>query len=147
MPLNPARLGFRYRPYRYEVGREIVRAYAAATLVEDPRYRFDDLDDPSQPTPVPPAFVACIAGARAWSQLMGDAELGAHGRLMHVGQEFDFDRPVHVGDVLICSPEITDLRAARGLELLTLQVACASPDGAPVVMSRSRLMFLAEATS
>jgi acyl-CoA thioesterase FadM len=141
MPLNPARLGFRYDSYRYEVGRETVRAYAVATFVEDVRYRFDDLDAAAEPAPVPPAFVACVAGARAWRRLMDDTELGAHGRLMHVGQEFDFDRPVRVGDVLICTPEITDLRAARGLELLTLQVGCATPDGAPVVTSRSRLVF------
>jgi hypothetical protein len=143
MPLNPARLGFRYPPYRYEVGREAVRAYAAATFAEDPRYRFDRIDEPDDPTPVPPAFVACVAGARAWSRLLDDAELGAHGRLMHVGQEFEFERPVRVGDVLICAPEITDLRATRGLELLTLQVACATQDGAPVVTSRARLVFLA----
>jgi hypothetical protein len=147
MPLNPARLGFRYRPYRYEVGRESVRAYAAATFVEDPRYRFDRLDEPQGPAAVPPAFVACVAGARAWSRLMEDPELGAHGRLMHVGQEFEFARPVHVGDVLICTPQITDVRAARGLELLTLEVACATPDDAPVVTSRSRLVFLPEGPS
>jgi hypothetical protein len=145
MALNPERLGHRYRAYRYEVGREAVRAYAAATHVEDPRYRFESVEDGGAPVAVPPAFVACITGARAWTQIMEDAELGAHDRLMHVGQEFDFDRPVHVGDVLVCTPTITDLRAMRGLELLTLQVDCATPDGAPVVTSRSRLVFFEEA--
>ena len=85
--------------------------------------------------------------ARAWRQVMDDTELGAHGRLMHVGQEFDFDRPVRVGDVLVCTAEITDLREARGLELLTLQVGCATPEGAPVVTSRSRLVFLSQGAS
>lgn len=144
MPLNPERLGFRYRAYRYEVGRETVRAYASATHVDDPRYRFDCPDDADAPVPVPPAFVACIAGARAWKLILDDPELGAHDRLMHVGQEFEFDRPVHVGDVLLCTPVITDLRATRGLELLTLQVECATSQGAPVVTSRSRLVFFAE---
>jgi hypothetical protein len=144
MPLNPERLGFEYPAYRYEVGRETVRAYASATHVDDPRYRFDCVDEAGSRLPVPPAFVACVAGARAWTQVTEDVELGAHDRLMHVGQEFEFHRPVHVGDVLICTPVITDLRAARGLELLTLQVDCASPDGAPVVTSRARLVFFAE---
>jgi N-terminal half of MaoC dehydratase len=145
MALNPERLGHQYRAYRYEVGRETVRAYAAATHVDDPRYRFDGVDNGDAPVAVPPAFVACIAGARAWTQIMDDAELGAHDRLMHVGQEFEFERPVHVGDVLVCTPVITDLRAMRGLELLTLQVDCATPEGAPVVTSRSRLVFFEEA--
>lgn len=144
MALNRERLGHRYRAYRYEVGRETVRAYASATHVADPRYRFEDTGDPDAPVAVPPAFVACIAGARAWTQIMDDPELGAHDRLMHVGQEFEFDRPVYVGDVLLCTPVITDLTAMRGLELLTLQVDCATPEGAPVVTSRSRLVFFAE---
>jgi hypothetical protein len=144
MPLNPERLGFSYPAYRYEVGREAVRAYASATHVDDPRYRFDHVDETDPRLPVPPAFVACVAGARAWTQILEDVELGAHDRMMHVGQEFEFDRPVHIGDVLICTPVITDLRAARGLELLTLQVDCAAPDGVRVVTSQSRLVFFAQ---
>lgn len=145
MPLNPARVGFRYPTYRYEVGREAVRAYATATHVADERYRDDRPDAPDAPLAVPPAFVACVAGARAWSQMMDDEVLGAHDRLMHVGQEFDFARPVHVGDVLLCTPVISDIKAARGMELLTLEVGCTAGDGAPVVTSRSRLVFFAAA--
>ncbi|HSK96163.1 MAG TPA: MaoC family dehydratase N-terminal domain-containing protein [Euzebyales bacterium] len=142
MALNPQRVGFRYAPYRYEVGREAVRAYARATGVDDPRYQDDAPDAGAVPLAVPPAFVACAAGARAWTRMMDDPELGAHPRLMHVGQEFDFRRPVHVGDVLVCTPTIADISAARGLELLTLEVHCAATDGAPVVTSRSRLVFI-----
>jgi len=145
MALNPARVGFRYPSYRYEVGRENVRAYAAATHVTDTRYFDDGAHSSDTPLPVPPGFVACIAGARAWDLMMQDPELGAHPRLMHVGQEFEFDRPVFVGDVLVCTPHITDVRAMRGMELLTLQVDCATTDDEPVVTSRSRLVFFAEA--
>lgn len=167
--LNPARVGFRYPTYTYEVGRETVRAFAAATRVTDGRY-YDDPAQPGRPRDdgssddeghdrstddhprgagrpaVPPAFVACVAGARAWEQVLDDDELGAHDRLMHVGQEFTFTRPVYVGDVLWCTPVITDIKALRGVELLTLEVTCADGDGAAVVTSRSRLMFLERAT-
>lgn len=146
MALNAARVGFRYAPYRYEVGREAVRAYARATQVADERYYDDRPAAPDQPLPVPPAFIACVAGARAWTRIMDDPELGAHERLMHVGQEFDFERPVHVGDVLVCTPTITDIKALRGVELLTLEVGCATTDGAPAVTSRSRLVFFEDAT-
>lgn len=142
MALNPQRVGFRYAPYRYDVGREAVRAYARVTRVADGRYHDDRPAAPDGPLPVPPAFIACVAGARAWLRIMEDPELGAHDRLMHVGQEFDFQRPVHVGDVLVCTPTITDINALRGLEFLTLEVGCATTGGAPAVTSRSRLVFL-----
>ena len=147
MALNQQRLGFRYAPYRYEVGRETVRAYAAATQVSDVRYDAAGVVEPATTLAVPPAFVACVAGARAWTMILEDDELGAHDRMMQVGQEFAFDRPVYVGDVLICTPQITDLRSIRGLELLTLEGACATPAGAAVVTSRSRLVFFAEAAA
>lgn len=141
MALNTQRVGFRYAPYRYEVGREAVRAYARATQVTDERYHDDGPVASDDPLPVPPAFIACVAGARAWTRMLDDVELGAHDRLMHVGQEFDFQRSVHVGDVLVCTPTITDIKALRGVELLTLEVECATPGGAPAVTSRSRLVF------
>lgn len=144
MPLKTERIGHRYPSYRYEVAREHVREYALATGVTDPRYTDDRPDAPAEPLAVPPAYVACITGARAWDRVMADPGLGAHDRLMHGGQEFEFARPVRIGDVLVCTPVIADVRSLRGLELLTLEVECASPDGAPVVTSRARLAFLPE---
>jgi hypothetical protein len=146
MPLNTDRVGHVYAPYRYEVGREHVRSYAAVTGVTDGRFLDDAPDHDLTGTAVPPAYVACIAGARAWALVMEDPELGAHGRVMHGGQELAFAAPVRVGDVLVCTPTIADLRAMRNLELLTVEVACARPDGTPVVTSRSRLVFVAEQT-
>ena len=144
MPLNADRVGHRYPPYRFEVGREHVRSYAAVTGVTDERYHDADPASDAAGLAVPPAFVACIAGARAWRQAMDDPELAAHDRVVHGGQELDFAEPVRVGDVLVCTPAITDLRSLRGLELLTLEVACARPDGTTVVTSRSRLAFVPE---
>jgi hypothetical protein len=144
MALNPARVGFRYPAYRYDVGREHVREYALLTHVQDPRYTQDRPDAEPEPLPVPPTYVACIAGARAWNQVLTDPELGAHSRLMHAGQQFAFTRPVWVGDALICTPLIADIRTLRGLELLTLQVDCASLAGEPVVSSQARLVFFPE---
>ncbi len=144
MPLNQDRVGHRYPPYRFEVGREHVRSYAAVTGVTDERYGDDAPDSDMDGLPVPPAFVACIAGAQAWSRVIHDPELGAHERVMHGGQEFTFGSPARVGDVLLCTPTIADLRALRGLELLTIEVECVRLDGTPVVTSRSRLAFVPE---
>lgn len=144
MALNSARSGFRYPAYRYEVCREHVRDYAIATHVHDPRYTEDRPDAESEPLPVPAAYIACITGARAWNLVMADPELGAHSRLMHSGQEFEFTRPVCIGDTLICTPTILDIRAVRGLELLTLRVECVTPTREPVVSSQARLVFFPE---
>ena len=142
MPLNADRVGHRYPSYRFEVGREQVRSYAAVTGVTDERYHDQAPDSDATGLAVPPAFVACIAGARAWRQVMDDPELHAHERVVHGGQELEFTEPVRVGDVLVCTPAIADLRSLRGLELLTVEVTCARPDGSAVVTSRSRLAFV-----
>lgn len=147
MPLNADRVGHSYPPYRFEVGREHVRAYAAVTGVGDDRYHDDAPDVDAGGLAVPPAYVACIAGARAWTRVMDDPELAAHDRVMHGGQELDFSAPVRVGDTLVCTPRIVDLRSLRGMELLTVEVACTRTDGTPVVTSSSRLVFVPEAGS
>ena len=145
MALNQDRVGHRYPAYRFEVGREHVRAYAGVTGVDDRRYHADDPDSDATGLAVPPAYLACVTGAQAWQRVMDDPELRAHDRVMHGGQEFMFAEPVRVGDVLVCTPRIADLRALRGLELLTVEVECARLDGTPVVTSRSRLAFMPEA--
>lgn len=145
MPLNADRVGHRYPSYRFEVGREHVRSYALVTGVTDDRYRDDAPDADADGLAVPPAFVACIAGAQAWTRVLDDPELAAHDRVMHGGQEFTFSAPVRIGDVLVCTPRIAGLRSLRGMELLTVEVECARPDGTPVVTSSSRLVFVPEA--
>lgn len=142
MALNPDRVGHSYSAYRFEVGREHVRAYAQVTGVVDDRYHDDTPGSSADGLVAPPAFVACIAGAQAWGRVMQDPLLGSHDRVMHGGQELEFTTPVRVGDVLICTPTIVDLRSIRGLELLTLEVECIRPDGSSVVTSRSRLAFV-----
>jgi acyl dehydratase len=142
--LNADRVGHSYPPYRFEVGREHVRSYAAVTGVVDQRYHDDAPGSDTAGLAVPPAFVACIAGAQAWTRVLQDPELAAHDRVMHGGQELTFSAPVRIGDVLVCTPRITDLRSLRGMELLTIEVACATVDGTPVVTSSSRLVFVPE---
>lgn len=147
MALNADRVGHSYPPYRFEVGREHVRAYAAVTGVADDRYHEDAPDADADGLAVPPAFVACIAGAQAWTRVMDDPDLAAHGRVMHGGQELAFSAPVRIGDTLVCTPRVADLRSLRGMELLTVEVTCTTIDGTAVVTSRSRLVFMPEAGS
>lgn len=138
--LNTDRVGHRYPPYTYEVGREKVREYAVATHVGDDRLRPAGSDT----VLVPPTFAACVAGARAWSEVVADPKLGATDNLIHGSQEFEFHRPLQVGDVLTCTPVVADIRSRRGIELLTLEVECVDPHGTPVLTSRAVLVFVEE---
>jgi acyl-CoA thioesterase FadM len=135
--LNTDRIGHRYPSYRYEVSREKVREYALATGAGDPRYLADDGE-----VVAPPTFAACFVLTRgeSWAS---DPELGAHTSLLHASQEFDFHRPVRVGDVLECTPSIANIRSAGSNEFLTAEVDCVdAASGEPVVTSRATLVFL-----
>ena len=138
--LNPERVGHRYPSYRYEVSREKVREYALATGADDPRVTAD-----TGPVVAPPTFAACFTVMRGGASVVDDPELGAHPRLLHSAQEYDFARPVRVGDVLECTPEIVDIVSRGRIERLVLQVDCRDADtGDPVVTGRSTLVFLPE---
>lgn len=75
---------------------------------------------------------------------MDDPDLGAHSRVLHASQEYDFHRPLRPGDVLRCTPSIAGLANRRGNDFLTLHMECVDDDtGAPVLTSRGILVFLA----
>lgn len=104
MPLNTDRIGHRYPAYRYEVSREKVREYAAATGVADPAPYAQEGE-----VLAPPTFAACFTVVHGGSAMFADADLGAHPVLVHGSQEYVFARAVRVGDVLACTPSIADI--------------------------------------
>ena len=136
--LNPDRVGHRYPSYRYEVSREKIREYALATGERDEAYQRDVGD-----LVAPPTFAACFTVLRGAAPLFSDDQLGAHWSLLHAGQEYEFHRPVRVGDVLECTPSITELRNRRGNDFLTLRVDCVDAgNGEAVLTSHGTLVFL-----
>jgi acyl-CoA thioesterase FadM len=138
--LNTGRIGHRYPSYRYEVSREKIREYALATGVDDARYLADDGE-----VVAPPTFAACFVTTRG-SSWVSDPELGAHPSLVHGSQEFEFHRPVRVGDVLECTPTIANIRSVGSNEFLTAEVDCRdAATGQPVVTSRATIVFFGAA--
>jgi acyl-CoA thioesterase FadM len=134
--LNTDRIGHTYPAYRYEVSREKVREYAAATGVGGRAVTAERGE-----VVAPPSFAACFTVGR-FDALFDDPQLGAHWNLLHGSQEYVFHRPVRVGDVLTCTPRIADLRAGSRLDVLTLQIDCLdADDGSPVVTSHGTLIF------
>ncbi|MDQ3973915.1 MAG: MaoC family dehydratase N-terminal domain-containing protein [Actinomycetota bacterium] len=120
-----------------------MREYALATGGQDPVYTADPADVPPEEVVAPPTFAACFTVTRAAEVLVADTELGAHPALIHSSQEYDFHRPVRVGDVLECTPWIADIVSRTRVELLTLQVDCVDAGTKdPVVTGRGSLVFL-----
>jgi hypothetical protein len=106
--------------------------------VSDDAYQQDEGD-----LVAPPTFPACFTVLRGAESLFGDDELGAHLNLLHASQEYEFHRPVRLGDVLDCIPQITDIASRRGNDFLTLETRCVDAGtNEPVLMSRGTLVFL-----
>ncbi len=113
-----------------------MREYARATGVGGA-----PVEAETGPTVAPPTFAACFTVGRS-DALFADPELGAHWNLVHGAQEYEFHRPVRVGDVLQCTPRIADLKSRGAMDLLTLEIACVDADtGEPVVTSRGTIVF------
>ena len=142
MALNQERIGHRYPSYRYEVSREKIREYAAATGASLP----DDADVASDLV-APPTFAACIT-ARGGSQWASDPELGFHPMLVHGSQTYEFHRPVKVGAVLECTPSIEDIRTRGRNEHLTARIDCVdAATGDDVLTGRALIVFLGSAAA
>jgi len=136
MALNPARIGHRYPAYRYEVSREKVREYARATGASEAQVPGETGDAVALPT-----FAASFTIPRGFSWA-ADPELGAHPALVHGEQSYVFHRPVRVGDVLVCTPQIDDIRSLGRNEFLTAVVECVDEvTGEPVVTSKATIIF------
>jgi acyl dehydratase len=113
--------------------------------VADPAYSADPAEVPSDQLLAPPTFAACFTVGRS-AELLADEELGAHPAVVHGGQEYEFHRPIRVGDVLACTPLIADISHRGSNEYLVLEVDCAdASSGEPVVTSRGTIVFLGSA--
>lgn len=116
-----------------------MREYAAATGV-----RGDASEAEGGPLVAPPAFAACFTVGRG-EAMFSDPELGAHPNLVHGSQEYEFHRPIRVGDAVVCTPRIADIKTKGGMEFLTLEIACAdAATDDPVVTSRGTIIFFAQ---
>lgn len=145
--LNPDRLGHAYPPVTYEVSREKLREYARATGVVDPALEADAAEVPLASLTAPPTFAATFT-VGLLDRVIGDPELGAHWNLVHSSQRFRFTRAVRGGDVLRCTPRITEVTSRRALERLTVEVAAhEAGSGEPVLVAETTLVLREDATS
>ncbi len=127
MPLNAALEGKAYPAVAFTVEEEHVKRFAAAVG-----------DDGSF---VPPTFVTAPEIAAGLAKVIADAELGLDfARVVHGEQEYEWFRPVRVGETLTVQGTIEGIRGKGGHEFLTLRTEFGDAGGEPVVVARSTLI-------
>jgi len=126
VPLNLDLEGKEYPAVSFVVTEDRVRAFAAA------------VGDPG--TFVSPTF-ATAPEISALAQVVGDPDLGLDfTRVVHGEQEYEWRRPLAVGDVLSVAPRIAGIRAKGGHEFLVVETEMRDAGGELVVLARSTLI-------
>lgn len=127
MALNPALQGKSYPALRFVLEAEHVRRFAAA-IGEDGGS-------------VPPTFVTAPEILAGLAQVVADPELGLDfRRVVHGGQEYEWRRPLRIGETLEVRSTIEDVRIKGGHGFLTLRTEMRDDSGEPVVLARSTLI-------
>ena len=126
MPMNQDLVGKAYPPVPFSVSPERVGAFAAAVGERD--------------SVVPPT-IASIPEVVSLSYAIGDRDLGLdYSRVVHADQEYEWDRPLRMGDELIVITTIASIRAKGGHEWLVLESDVRDGGGERVVLARSTLI-------
>jgi hypothetical protein len=145
MSIDRRHLGRRYGPYTFEVGRESILDFAAATGGRVPGRVFQsappaaspppavDGGDASGPLLAPPSYAAVFA-IQPFANACADPELGLNVlRLLHSEQVFEFLEPVRAGDVLVTSGTITRAQERGRLDFLEVTTETRNQHDRPVV--------------
>jgi acyl dehydratase len=89
---------------------------------------------------VPPTYAAVYALGTTFPQLLGDEEAALHvANLLHGEQEFEWERPPEVGEVVAAGGRVAADVERRGMRFLTLETDVTSADR---LVCRSRALFV-----
>jgi acyl dehydratase len=140
--MNYALKGKEYQEVSFTVERDRVLQFADAIGEDDPVFR-----DPEAATVAgspgqlaPPTFVTVMQILTS-GQVVLDQELGLnYTMVVHGEQEYDWRRPVVVGDVLSAVPRIADVYAKGPNEFLVIEAEIRDAGGETVVVARSTLL-------
>jgi acyl dehydratase len=130
MPLDRTYAGKAYQPApSYLVGPEKIREFAEAIGATDPAYLDPDaaraLGHPDVIAPPTFPIVISITGAG-----LTDPELGLnYSMVVHGEQRFEYQRPLHAGDVVTAESTIAGIRSIGRNERLDLQTVIKTVDG------------------
>ncbi len=142
MALNRELVGKTYGVVSLAVTSERVDAFARAIGEGSPLF-LDTVAAQSAGYPgqvAPPTFTTTLQFI-ALRQLAADPDLGLDfSRVLHGDQEFEWRRPVVVGDELTTSPRIVAIRGKGAMEALVVETEISDASGSPVVTIRGTLI-------
>jgi acyl dehydratase len=142
MPLNQELKGKEYQEVEFAIDRDHVGRFADAIGEDAPIFRdvqaAKELGYDEQLTP--PTFVTAMQIMTS-GQVVLDQELGLNYSLVvHGEQEYEWRRPVKVGDKLRATPRIADIYARGPNEFLVIEAEIKDESGETVVIARSTLL-------
>jgi acyl dehydratase len=142
MPLNHDLKGKEYKEVEFVIDRDHVARFADAIGEEAPIFRdaqaAKELGYDGQLAP--PTFVTAMQIMTS-GQVVLDQELGLNYSLVvHGEQEYEWRRPVKVGDKLRATPRIADIYARGPNEFLVIEADIKDGSGETVVIARSTLL-------
>jgi N-terminal half of MaoC dehydratase len=92
---------------------------------------------------VPPTYAAVYCLAPTLAQVFGDPEVGIDlAGLIHGEQSFEWPEPVHPGDVIDVTTEITSVDTKRGMTFVRLAMEATRPVDNAVVCRATSLMIV-----
>lgn len=142
MPLNQSLKGKTYQELTFEVDRDRVTQFSLAVGEDDPRF-LEDGAARAEGFPEQLAFPTfpTVLGILVSAQAVTDQELGLdYTRVVHGEQEYEWKRPIVVGDVLKATPRIADIYAKGPNEFLVIEAEMTDADDEVVCISRGTLL-------
>ena len=143
MTLNHALKGKEYQPVSFSVERDHVLRFADAIGEDRAIYRDRQAarDAGYSEQVAPPTFVTTMQIMTS-GQVVVDQELGLdYSLVVHGEQEYEWRRPLLVGDRLTAVPRIADIYAKGPHEYLVIEAEITdAATGEPVVLSRTTLL-------
>jgi hypothetical protein len=134
---DQSHVGRRYSAPGQRIAPESARAVAAAIAGADPI---------REPDVVPPTYAAVYCLGPTLALLFNDPEVGIDlAGLIHGDQSFEWPVPVHPGDVVDASAEITSVDIKRGMTFVRLAMEAVRPADNAVVCRATSLMILRSA--
>jgi N-terminal half of MaoC dehydratase len=134
---DQSHVGRRYSAPGQRIAPESARAVAAAIAGADPI---------REPDVVPPTYAAVYCLGPTLALLFNDPEVGIDlAGLIHGDQSFEWPVPVHPGDVVDASAEITSVDIKRGMTFVRLAMEAVRPTDNAVVCRATSLMILRSA--
>jgi acyl dehydratase len=92
---------------------------------------------------VPPTYAAVYCLGPTLAQLFSDPEVGIDlAGLIHGEQSFEWPTPVHPGDVIDATAEITSIDTRRGMTFVRLAMEATRPADQAVVCRATSLMIV-----